>query len=213
MWRKLASGSAAATVIGAGSVGVYKNLPFFIGEKVVRVIDGDTFILENNQSIKLMGVNAPEPKHCYGQQSTKFLKDLILGKRVFLREPVTDQYRRIVALVYLDRKLVNEMVVRQGYGLFTRSAESATKDMQLANSYARDNSLGIFSPDCYQFTPPDPKCAIKGNLDRDKKTWVYIRPDCTYYDVAAVELFNGERWFCSESDAKKAGFTKFSYCK
>jgi micrococcal nuclease len=213
MWKKLAAGIAAASALGAGSVGVYKNLPFFIGEKVVKVIDGDTVILENHQSIKLMGVNAPEPEHCYGSQSTLYLRKLVLGKRIFLREPVTDQYRRIVALVYLDRKLVNEMMIRGGYGLFTRSAESATKDMQEANKFARGYSLGIFSPDCYQLNPPDPKCVIKGNLDRDKNAWVYLRPDCSYYDVTVVEKFLGERWFCTESEAKRAGFTKFSYCK
>jgi len=114
MWRKLAAGVAAATTIGAGSIGVYKNLPYFVGEKVQRVIDGDTFILANNQSVKLLGVDSPEPENCYGPESTAFLTRLLAGKRVFLREPVTDQYRRIVALVYLDRKLVNEMVIREG---------------------------------------------------------------------------------------------------
>jgi len=212
MWRKLAAGVAAATTIGAGSIGVYKNLPYFIGEKVQRVIDGDTFILANNQSVKLLGVDSPEPENCYGPESTAFLTRLLAGKRVFLREPVTDQYRRIVALVYLDRKLVNEMVIREGYGLYTRSAGSATPVLQTANLYARSNSLGIFSPLCYQVLPPDPKCVIKGNLDRDKHTWVYLTPDCSYYDVSIIEKFQGERWFCTESEAKKAGFVKHPFC-
>ncbi len=208
----MAAGLAATVSLGAGGIGVYKSLPFFIGEKVIRVIDGDTFILENNQSIKLMGVNAPEPENCYGAESTAFLKKLVEGKRVFLREPVTDIYRRIIALVYLDKKLVNEMVIRQGYGLYMRAGESATAQMSAANVYARTHSIGIFSPNCYQQHPPNPKCAIKGNIDRNKKVWVYILPACTYYDVSVIEKFKGERWFCTETEAKKAGFTKFAYC-
>lgn len=212
-WRKLAAGIAAVTTIGAGGMGVYKSLPYFIGEKVERVVDGDTFILSNNQAVKLYGVDSPEPENCYGGDSAEYLKKLLAGKRVFLREPVTDVYRRIVALVYLDRKLVNEMVIRQGYGLYTRSGESETKAMSAANRFAREHSLGIFGPECYQGVPPDPKCNIKGNYDRSKNEWVYIRPDCSYYTVTMVEKFKGERWFCTETEAVKAGFTKFAYCK
>ena len=212
-WKKLAASVAAAVTVGAGGVGIYKNLPYFIGERVRYVIDGDTVVLENSQSIKLYGVDAPEPENCYGAEATAYLKKLLTGKRVFLREPVTDQYRRIVALVYLDRKLVNEMVIRDGYGFFTRAAESATQVMQEANKYAREKAIGIYGPECYQKDPPNPKCAIKGNLDRDKKVWTYLTPGCSYYDVSIVEKFKGERWFCSEAEAIKAGYTKHGYCK
>jgi hypothetical protein len=76
-----------------------------------------------------------------------------------------------------------------------------------------NSSLGIFGKDCYQIESPDPHCRIKGNLDRDKKSWVYLLPECSYYDVTVIEKFQGERWFCTEKEAQKAGFTKFSYCK
>jgi endonuclease YncB( thermonuclease family) len=212
LWRKLAAGMAAASTITAGSVGVYKSLPYFIGDQVERVIDGDTFILTNHQSVKLFGVDAPEPQNCYGKKATAYLTKLLKGKRVFLREPVTDIYRRIVALVYLDKKLVNELVVKNGFGLYTRNAQSATEVMQAANQYARNHALGIFSPICYQFTPPNPKCTIKGNLDRSQNKWVYLTPNCSYYKVTAIELFQGERWFCTEKEAITAGFTKDRYC-
>lgn len=213
LWKKLAVSVVAAAAVGGSGVLAYKNMPYYVGEKVKRVIDGDTFILENNQSIKLMGVNTPEPENCFGQESTQYLTRLIANKRIFLREPVTDQYRRIVALVYLNGKLVNEAVIRNGFGLYTRSAESETPALEAANKYARERSLGIFSENCYQKDPPDLKCAIKGNIDRDKDKLVYLTPDCNYYDKTIVEKFNGEKWFCSETEARKAGYIKFAYCK
>jgi hypothetical protein len=41
-------------------------------------------------------------------------------------------------------------------------------------------------------------------LDRDEN--VYLRPDCPYYSIVNVRRFEGDRWFCSEKEAKAAGF-------
>lgn len=203
-WKKLAVGVTAATVL---------SLPYFVGEKVKEVKDGDTFVIGNGQLVRLFGLDAPEPENCYGPEAAKELKRLISGKRVVLREPISDQYRRVVALVYVDGKLINEIMIKEGFALYTRFGQSETKIMHDANEYARANNLGIFSPKCYQPNPIDPKCVIKGNYDRDKKNMVYIRPDCPYYDKTVVEKFRGERYFCSESEAVKAGFTLAKFCK
>lgn len=189
------------------------SLPYFVGEQVKDVKDGDTFTIANGQLIRLYGLDAPEPEYCYGPQATEQLSKLVYGKKVILREPIVDHYRRVVALVYVDGKLVNEVMIRQGFAHYERAGQSESKALVEANLYARANKLGIYGSECYQPNPPDPKCAIKGNYDRDKYKWVYLTPGCPYYNKTIVEKFKGERYFCSEAEALQAGFTKAKFCK
>ncbi len=50
-----------------------------------------------------------------------------------------------------------------------------------------------------------PKCRIKGNINwRGER--VYHVPGTSFYDTAAINTSNGERWFCSEEEAVAAGW-------
>ncbi len=96
---------------------------------VSRVIDGDTFIIkdENNKSqrVRLIGIDAPESiksEHkdiqFYGKESSRFLKKFLTKKYVRLEYDVRkkDKYRRILAYVYLkDGTFVNSYLVKKGY--------------------------------------------------------------------------------------------------
>ncbi len=202
--KKLVVGVAAAATL---------SLPYFVGENVKDIRDGDTFTISNGQLIRLYGLDSPEPENCYGPEATRELDRLIAGKRVVLREPIVDHFRRVVALVYVEGKLVNEIMIRDGFAHYERSGQSESQALTEANQFARANSLGIYGAECYQPNPPDPKCVIKGNYDRDKYAWVYLTPDCPYYNKTIIEKFMGERYFCSESEAEAAGFTKAKFCK
>ena len=84
----------------------------------------------------------------------------------------------------------------------------------LMNTYdfARENSLGVYSRKCYQKDPPDPKCPIKGNIDDRTKKKEYLIPSCRHYSKVIIEKNMGETWFCSEKEAKSAGFSLSSDC-
>ena len=47
-------------------------------------------------------------------------------------------------------------------------------------------------------------CQIKANQDRNEK--IYYLPNCPYYKQVIVDLSYGDKWFCSEKQAKEAGF-------
>ena len=200
---------SAALVTGSAAL----VLPYYIGEKVVEVVDGDTFFISNRQPIRLYGVDAPELTYAYGQQAKTALTKLVLGKRVILREPLSDGRGRVMALVYVDGKLVNEYLVKNGLAVYRRQAGSETQVMKAANAYARENHLGIFAPDCYQFSPPDPKCPVKGNIDDRTREKLYIPVGCPVYNQVVIEKNMGETWFCSENQALKAGFSKSPSCR
>ncbi len=96
-------------------------------EKVRYVIDGDTFILQNNQRVRMIGINAPEIGHRkykkkgqeHGQEAKKYLKSLIEKKDVTLKSGGNDEFDRFgrrLSYVYLpDGTFVNRKMVEDGY--------------------------------------------------------------------------------------------------
>lgn len=209
-WKRVAL-AVGATAIIAGSVGVAKKL-ISPGEKVVAVIDGDSFKIGNDQTIRLFGADAPELQYCFGQEAKVALTKKISGKTVILKELKTDIYRRVMALVYLDGESVNEYMVKNGFAESHRDGGTETDAINTAQDFAKANKLGIFSPKCYQLNPPNPKCIVKGNITQSDGAKVYFVPGCNHYTSTIIEKFKGENWFCSETAAKSEGFTKSPEC-
>lgn len=179
--------------------------------EVDRVIDGDTFILTNNQQIRLMSVNAPEVGLCGSVEATDKLKSLIDGKKVRLEGDLNDHFGRFLALVYVDDQLVNKEMILSGWARFTSTASSQSENLKAAFQQVKTEKVGVFSDQCLQVTnPQNPKCNIKGNAREGKKT--YFFPGCGNYSNVSLELDQGDQWFCSESDALLAGFTKSANC-
>jgi len=50
-------------------------------------------------------------------------------------------------------------------------------------------------------------CVIKGNLDRNDVRYYHL-PEFRHYDQVEMNFEHGDRWFCSEEEAIKAGFTR-----
>lgn len=179
--------------------------------EVDRVIDGDTFVLTNNQQIRLMSVNAPEVGLCGSVEATDKLKSLIDGKKVRLEGDLNDHFGRFLALVYVDDQLVNKEMILSGWARFTSTASSQSENLKAAFQQAKTEKVGVFSNQCLQVAnPQNTKCNIKGNVREGKKT--YFFPGCGNYSNVSLELDQGDQWFCSESDALLAGFTKSANC-
>lgn len=181
------------------------------GTLVIGVIDGDTFVLEGKVRVRLRGLDAPELAFCGGNESKNVLSDLVLGKKVILKEKIIDQVGRPMALIYEGNKLVNKEVLKSGWARFHGDNNSKNEVLKKAFEEARGNSLGVYSNKCRQMTNPDnPKCNIKGNIDRAKRKYYY--PGCVQYDFTIVEKDIGEMWFCTEKEAVSAGFEKSERC-
>lgn len=88
---------------------------------VERVIDGDTIVLSDGNTVRYIGIDTPEihPKaECFGTEAKTHNTELVLGKSVSLTKDVseTDTYNRLLRYVYLeDGTFVNEALVRNGY--------------------------------------------------------------------------------------------------
>jgi len=183
-----------------------------VGDKVIQIIDGDTFKLENKQTIRLSSLDAPALDKCMGQEAKRALSKLILNKRVILLEPYADRYGRVMALVLSDGRIINEIMIRNGYAVDTGDNPSAKKALRDANDYARDHQLGIFDEKCSQTIPPNPDCVIKGNHDQRQNRPLYSYPGCTNYNRTVIDVWKEDEWLCSEEEALNAGYAKSGDC-
>lgn len=55
---------------------------------------------------------------------------------------------------------------------------------------------------------PGSGCNIKGNISINTGERIYHVPGQRYYDPTRISPSYGERWFCSEAEARKAGWRK-----
>lgn len=91
--------------------------------KVIRVIDGDTVVIEGGRKVRYIGMNTPEtvdprkPIQCFGREASNYNKELVGGKMVRLEKDVseTDRYDRLLRYVYVDNIFVNLKLVEDGY--------------------------------------------------------------------------------------------------
>lgn len=108
---------------------------------VVKVIDGDTFEIQNGQRVRLIGIDTPESRKNskamrdsersktdietilkMGKKAKDVLSGLIAGKNVRMEFDVgkKDKYNRLLAYVYVNdatqkKIFVNERMIEMGY--------------------------------------------------------------------------------------------------
>ncbi len=59
-----------------------------------------------------------------------------------------------------------------------------------------------------QVEPHRADCNIKGNISYDTGERIYHVPGQEHYAETIISPSKGERWFCSEADAREAGWRK-----
>lgn len=183
------------------------------GIKVIGVIDGDTFVLEGKVRLRLRQIDAPELEFCGGKEAKEKLESLVKDKKVIIKEQILDQWGRPMALVYTKDVFVNEEMLLSGWAKYHNDQSSQKSALKTARDLAQEKGIGIFSPKCFQKeNPENPKCTIKGNIDKSTKARTYHFPGCAQYDFVIVEKDIGEGWFCAEEEAQKAGFERSKRC-
>jgi endonuclease YncB( thermonuclease family) len=186
------------------------------------VIDGDTLELEGVR-VRLEGIDAPETAQTCGRAiigwwncgkaATKALHDLTNGFRVECESRGFDKYERMLGVCFVRGQDINAAMVRQGFAwAFLKYSQSYAA----VEAEARDARAGIWQGDAEpawifrqkrwqvaEETAPE-GCAIKGNITGNGQ--IYHMPWSPWYGRVKIDAVNGERWFCSEAEAQKAGW-------
>jgi len=93
---------------------------------VTSITDGDTFRADladgRNESIRLTGIDAPEPNEPLGDEAAALLHLLISGRSVRLVPDVSDRdaFGRLLRYVYVEAMFVNEAMVESGLAVALR---------------------------------------------------------------------------------------------
>lgn len=190
------------------------------------VVDGDTITIRD-QRIRLYGIDAPESSqrctktgksYACGKDAAFVLDGLVADKTVRCIQGDVDRYNRIVAICYVDNAEINAKMVSSGNALAYRKY---SLDYVSEEDKARIEGLGVWGgtfekPWEYrakirvvqpELVPRDSKCRIKGNIGSTGKRLYHTPSGYSYADTRINEK-RGERWFCTEEEARREGWTK-----
>jgi len=191
-----------------------------------RVIDGDTLAVAGT-TIRLFGIDAPErTQGCEvggrswpcGIWAGQQLARLIDGQPVSCAGRDTDRYGRMVARCTGPGGDLGAAMVEQGAALAYRRYGL---DYVGQEERARRAQRGLWGSDGLQTQDPaafraagradggetqsaPAGCVIKGNISASGR--IYHRPGQRDYDRTRIDPVRGERWFCSEAEARAAGW-------
>jgi endonuclease YncB( thermonuclease family) len=196
-------------------------------EGTARVIDGDSLEVAG-QELRLHGIDAPEgAQQCErngkawscGREAAETLKGLIGGKTVTCQGVVYDRYERLVAKCKVDWLDLGAELVNRGMAI---AYERYSLDYVPNHREARARGVGIFAgefiePSRWRRGERNPieiandnipvNCPIKGNINRDGER-IYHMPGQEHYHKTRINTDKGERWFCTEGEAKSAGWRR-----
>ena len=126
--------------------------------EVVRVVDGDTIVINYNgkdEKVRLIGVDTPESVHSDKSKNTKegvkvsdYTKSKLTGKMVSIELDVEerDKYGRILAYVYLDGEMYNKHLLEIGYAKVATYPPNVkyVEDFKELQKEARENNKGLW---------------------------------------------------------------------
>lgn len=191
------------------------------------VVDGDTLVL-GGDTVRLFGIDAPEAgQTCTGSggrdfdcgaAATRALADLVAGARLHCTGDERDRYGRLLAVCARDGRDINREMVAAGWArAFVRYSGAYAAEEAAAASSGLGLWAGRFeAPWDYRAaarqrvsTMNDADvapggCVIKGNISRNGR--IYHMPGSRDYAATRISPSRGERWFCSETEARAAGW-------
>ncbi|MFH1602118.1 MAG: thermonuclease family protein [Candidatus Shapirobacteria bacterium] len=200
-------------------ISLLANFYFLFGQKyfqkqenlvaVSAIVDGDTFDDGQGNRYRLLGINAPEyPQGCLAQSAKDRLEELILGKTLRTEIMGEDHFGRDLVFVFLGEVFVNKVLLQEGLAKTEGDDYQYSEELNQAQAQAKTLKKGVWSLECL----PPKGCNIKGNVRKENGTFIYHLPGCNNYERIVMNENEGDAWFCTEKEAKAAGFTKSLDC-
>lgn len=199
-----------------------------------KIIDGDSFEI-GSVGVRLFGVDAPEGRQpctrsngsswSCGEAAADELRRLVGSREVACVRRDTDDYGRIVAVCRSGNADLAAAMVRAGlavaYRRYSDDYVDEEREAQVARrglwagefvrpeEYRRDERSAVRATRSEErrtaTTTRRGGCNIKGNINGDGAK-IYHIPDSSSYRSTEIDESRGERWFCTESEARAAGW-------
>jgi len=113
--------------------------------RVASVHDGDTLRLEGGQRVRLWGIDAPELKQAYGVQARDHLAHLVEGRAVVLQPHGEDRYGRLLAVVVVAGRSVNEDLLSAGLAWWFKKYTPGEVRYEQLEARARARRVGLWA--------------------------------------------------------------------
>ncbi|WP_162847195.1 thermonuclease family protein [Mucilaginibacter gracilis] len=116
---------------------------------VTRVIDGDTFVIESGERVRMVGINAPEISDLYGQEAKQHLQQLIEGKEIeLLPDHLSknhDRYSRMLRYAVLNGVDIDKQMLLDGFAVaYLKFKFDKPDEYKQAQIDAQNNSAGMW---------------------------------------------------------------------
>lgn len=111
-------------------------------KRCIRVIDGDTILMEDNTRIRLNNIDAPELSQTYGIQAKQFLSNLVLNKTITGIKKGKDKYGRTIADLYLNGLWINKEIVITGNAVVYPKYDK--ENLYPLELKAKENKIGLW---------------------------------------------------------------------
>jgi endonuclease YncB( thermonuclease family) len=192
------------------------------------IVDGDTIKL-GGIPVRLYGIDAPEGRQTCeregktygcGREAKKELATLIGGQTIQCEIAGRDRYARALGICTAGAIEINKSMVREGWALaFTKYSDRYSADQRSAEqakvglwagSFVKPWDWRLAEAQAAEKTASARKtggCVIKGNINR-KGERIYHLPFQQFYSRTKIDESKGERWFCTEEEALKAGWRR-----
>jgi len=166
----------------------------------IRVVDGDTIVLDGNEKVRLIGVDTPEtkdprkPVQYFGKEASEFTRGLVEGQKVRLEfdQNKIDKYDRTLAYVY----------IKQGYGhVYTIFPFKYLEKFRQYEKEARKNESGLWAP------------REEKKLEVNEDTIVYITRTGRKYHTTDCRYLSKSKIPITLKEAIQRGYTPCSVCR
>ena len=187
--------------------------------------DGDSLRVGGSQNLRLIGIDAPEldqtctldtgATFACGTWVAETVRKAFNGRAATCTAQQIDRYDRPLVTCTIGGEDLGARLVREGLALTYRESttyaaeEKAailadrglwSMDMQDPSEHRRARATNRAAPN----SAPDPACTIKGNISSNGR--IYHRPGDENYARTNIRVDRGERWFCTEAEARAAGW-------
>ena len=210
----------------AGLASITSRLPLIGAAKPIegraQALGGD-LLRVGNTTLRLAGVEAPEDRQQCGSGNRRFrcgasaqaaLARLVNGRTVSCTPSGSDAAGLALASCSRGKLDINAELVRGGHvfaasGLFAsysgleRDARAAKAGIWAGGEAERPAEFRAKVWDDAKRRAPD-GCPIKGLVTGRER--VYVLPWAPDYERGRIQKARGERWFCSEQEARAAGW-------
>ncbi len=195
----------------------------------IRVIDADTIDVGASVNVRLLGIDAAEDAQtctdtgggvlACGAMATAAAHDIYAGRHATCAVDAFDRYGRALATCSVDGRDMGRDLVASGIAQVYRD------DPRYASEEAAARRAGhglwayaMLRPAAWRAAEreartvePAPRpavggCGIKGNISSGG--YIYHLPGMRDYDRTTIREDRGERWFCTEDEARASGWRR-----